>query len=155
MLATSTHDTKRSEDVRARINVLSEMPVEWRSALSRWSALNTGRRSIVDGQRAPSRDDEYLLYQTLLGAWPLDKYELPSFTDRIVAYMLKASKEADQNTSWVYPRKGYDTALEKFVRSVLERGREGGNAFLEDFLPFQAKIANFGMLNSLSSSSSS
>ncbi|HET7478809.1 MAG TPA: malto-oligosyltrehalose synthase, partial [Rubrobacteraceae bacterium] len=97
MLASSTHDTKRGEDVRARINVLSEMPSEWRAALVRWGRLNRSRRREVDGDLAPSRNDEYLLYQTLLGAWPLGEMSedaLADFTGRIKAYMEKAIREA-------------------------------------------------------------
>jgi (1->4)-alpha-D-glucan 1-alpha-D-glucosylmutase len=146
MLATSTHDTKRSEDVRARINVLSEMPSEWRSAVSRWGRLNGDKKVIVNGEPAPSRDDEYLLYQTLLGAWPSDGSGLLRFTDRIVAYMLKASKEAKQRTSWIYPQQEYDAALERFVRSILQQGE---SPFLADFLALEERVASFGMLNSL------
>jgi (1->4)-alpha-D-glucan 1-alpha-D-glucosylmutase len=147
MLATSTHDTKRSEDVRARINVLSEMPSEWRSALLRWSHLNSDKKGTVEGEPAPSRGDEYLLYQTLLGGWPSDRSDLPGFTERIVAYMLKATKEAKQHTSWLYPRQRYDEALSDFVRSIL---RQGENPFLADFLLLEERVASFGMLNSLS-----
>ncbi len=147
MLATSTHDTKRGEDLRGRINVLSEMPEVWRSALSRWSAMNRDSKSILNGEPVPNTDDEYLLYQTLLGAWPLEGSELSGFVERVVAYMVKASKESNRRTSWVFPSQGYDYALERFVRSLL---RDGENPFLSDFLELQARVSRFGILNSLS-----
>ena len=148
LLATSTHDTKRSEDVRARINVLSEIPDDWRRALSRWRRFNAGKKTLVDGAPAPSRNDEYLLYQTLLGAWPLTDAELPQFCERIVAYMQKATKEAKVHTSWVNPNDAYDAATQAFVRRVLES--DPRNRFLQDFLPFQHRLAFFSRLNVLS-----
>ena len=97
----STHDTKRSEDARARINVLSEVPEEWRGAPSRWNRANTARKSIVNGELAPDRNDEYLFYQVLLGAWPFDPSpeEFAVFRERITNYMVKAIKEAEVHTS--------------------------------------------------------
>ncbi|MBI2090940.1 MAG: malto-oligosyltrehalose synthase [Deltaproteobacteria bacterium] len=151
MLATSTHDTKRSEDVRARINVLSEIPVEWRSAVMRWSGLNAAKKSHVDGAPAPDRNDEYLLYQTLVGAWPVEPHtpeEFADFRKRIVAYMQKAINEAKVHTSWVNPNESYDQAVTDFVRDVLAPDAE--NRFLSDFVEFHSRIAHVGMLNSLS-----
>ncbi|MDQ3645738.1 MAG: malto-oligosyltrehalose synthase, partial [Actinomycetota bacterium] len=108
MLATSTHDTKRSEDVRARISLLSEIPDRWAAAVRRWRDMNeTHRRN-----RMPDRNAEYLLYQTLVGAWPLE-------TERAVAYMEKASKEAKAFTSWTDPDPEYDQALAGFVAAIL------------------------------------
>src|SRR5690606_11446824 len=133
MLATSTHDTKRSEDVRARINVLSEMPGEWRRMLDRWSRMNRTRKREIDGVPAPSRNDEYLLYQTLLGSFPLeecDAAELAALTERIEAYMIKAAREAKVHSSWANIHAGYEEALGQFVRALLEP-REG-NLFLRD-----------------------
>lgn len=152
MLTSSTHDTKRSEDVRARVSVLSEIPDIWRSTLIRWSKLNADKKSISEKKRAPGRNDEYLLYQTLLGAWPLDfesdsSYE--EFVNRIVFYMRKASKEAKENTSWMYPNLEYDSSLENFVRKILKR--ESSNVFLKELELLATKISYFGMLNSLSS----
>ncbi|MGH7829879.1 MAG: malto-oligosyltrehalose synthase, partial [Candidatus Binatia bacterium] len=151
MLATSTHDTKRSEDVRARISILSEIPVEWRAALMRWSGLNAAKKSEVEGALAPDRNEEYLLYQTLVGAWPVPSpgpEELNDFRERITAYMQKAIKEAKVHTSWVNPNEPYDQAVTNFVRDVLDPGAE--NEFLRDFARFHARIAYPGMLNSLS-----
>jgi (1->4)-alpha-D-glucan 1-alpha-D-glucosylmutase len=151
MLATSTHDTKRSEDVRARISVLSEMPAAWRQAADRWRRLNRTRRREVGGVPAPSPDDEYLLYQTLVGTWPLeepDEAGLDAYRERIEAYMLKAAREAKVRTSWAAADAEYEEALTQFVRAALEP-REG-NLFLADFRAFNRRIVRFGLLNGLS-----
>jgi (1->4)-alpha-D-glucan 1-alpha-D-glucosylmutase len=150
MLATSTHDTKRGEDVRARINVLSEIPAEWGTALERWSRLNADRKSEVDGEPAPDRNDEYLFYQTLVGAWPAESFtakEFADFRERISAYMLKAVKEAKVHTSWVNPNEAYNRAVSKFVKEVLVADPK--NSFLSDFMVFHRRVAYSGMLNSL------
>ncbi|HEY1326124.1 MAG TPA: malto-oligosyltrehalose synthase [Casimicrobiaceae bacterium] len=150
MLATATHDTKRGEDVRTRIDVLSEIPAVWRLALRRWRQLNRRHRSTVDGVPAPSRNDEYLLYQTLLGAWPpgsVDDAALDAFRERIQAYVLKAVREAKVHTSWVNPYAPYEQALARFVDGLL--GRREANRFLQDFLPLAARIARHGCVNSL------
>jgi len=149
--ATSTHDTKRGEDARARINVLSEVPREWRSRLQRWHRLNREKKSVVDGQPAPDRNEEYFLYQTLIGAWPFEpvtEEEYARFVERIQAYMFKALREAKVNASWVNPRPDYDEAVQRFIAAILDRTRR--NRFLEDFLPFQRKVAEWGTYNSLS-----
>ena len=151
MLTTSTHDTKRSEDVRARINVLSEIPPEWGTALERWSRINADKKSGVDGEPAPDCNDEYLFYQTLVGAWPAESRtaeEFADFRERIGAYMLKAIKEAKVHTSWVNPNEAYDQAVSKFVKEVLVGDPE--NSFLSDFIHFHQRVAYPGMLNSLS-----
>ncbi len=153
LLATSTHDTKRSEDVRARIAVLSELPREWSGAINRWARTNRRWKRSVDGQLAPSRNDEYLLYQTLLGAWPFvgDRGwgigDREQFVERIQEYMAKATKEAKAHTSWINPNEGYDAAVQEFVRAVLDGERNA--AFLADFGKLQRVIAHFGALNSL------
>ncbi len=149
--ATSTHDTKRSEDVRARISVLSEIPQVWKTRVLRWSQLNRGYKTEVDGTLAPDRNEEYLLYQTLIGAWPfrmLDDDGYRHFNDRIQAYMAKALKEAKIHTSWVNPNQAYDQAVRDFIEHILVRS--GPNPFLEDFLPFQEELARHGVYNSLS-----
>ncbi len=151
MCTTSTHDTKRSEDVRARINVLSEIPQDWKARILRWSALNKGYKTEVDGMLAPDRNEEYLLYQTLIGAWPfhaMDEDECKSFSDRIQAYMAKALKEAKIHTSWVNPNHAYDQAVRDFIERILVRASP--NPFLADFQPFQREIARHGVYNSLS-----
>jgi (1->4)-alpha-D-glucan 1-alpha-D-glucosylmutase len=152
LLATATHDHKRGEDVRARLNALSELPLEWRRQLGRWTRLNSLKRREVNGQRIPGRNDEYLLYQTLVGAWPLqiDTPEhpgLPEFTERIVAYMIKASREAKARTSWTAPDQEYEAGLERFVRRILDP--QEGRAFLADLLAFQPRIALIGAVNGL------
>ena len=152
LIATSTHDTKRSEDVRARINVLSEIPEEWRRHLALWRRINRKKRLLVDGQFAPDRNEEYLFYQTLVGAWPLgemDEGGYGAFRERIRGYMLKAIREAKVNTSWINPNAIYEDAVMIFVDAVLGDGGPG-NQFLKEFIPFQEKISHFGMFNSLS-----
>ena len=151
MLTTSTHDTKRSEDVRARLSVLSEAPAAWRQAVNRWRRINRTRRRDVGGMPAPSPDDEYLLYQTLIGTWPLqdpDDAELDAYRQRIEAYMLKAAREAKVRTSWANTNTEYEGALSQFIAALLER-REG-NLFLADFCAFNGRIVGFGLLNGLS-----
>ncbi len=150
MLNTSTHDSKRSEDVRARINVLSEMTAEWQSSLELWSACNTQYRTKTDSGYAPSRNDEYALYQNLAGVWPFtpvdDQEGRALLTQRIENYMLKAIREAKVNTSWISQDADYEAAMVHFVRGILaEKSR-----FLNEFSAFQNKISRFGMFNSLS-----
>jgi (1->4)-alpha-D-glucan 1-alpha-D-glucosylmutase len=151
MITTMTHDTKRSEDVRARLNVLSELPDEWRHCLQRWSRMNRRNKSSIDGLIVPDRNEEYLLYQTLVGAWPIDpmsetEYEI--FKKRIRDYMLKAVREAKVNTSWINPNLPYEENLMEFIDALLSPSSE--NFFLIDFETFQRKIAYSGMFNALS-----
>lgn len=149
--ATSTHDIKRSEDVRARINVLSEMPREWRTSVNRWAKLARKCKVDVEGQLAPDRNEEYLLYQTLVGMWPLtplDDGQYRTFCDRVQGYMTKALREGKAHTSWVNPDQAYEDAVRQFVHGILDRA--GPNAFLDEFLPFQRRVAQWGMWNSLS-----
>jgi len=151
MLASSTHDSKRSEDARARINVLSEVPARWRLALRRWVNWNRSKKTTVNDILAPNRNDEYLLYQTLVGMWPnesLNDQEWKVFTERIEQYMIKAAREAKEHTSWVNTRAEYEGALIQFVHGVLERGST--NHFYRDFSQFHPPIARAGALNSLS-----
>jgi (1->4)-alpha-D-glucan 1-alpha-D-glucosylmutase len=152
MLATATHDHKRGEDVRARLNVLTELPLEWRRQVGRFARLNRFKRRETGDQRVPGRNDEYLLYQTLIGAWPLeiDSPEHPglaAFAERIVAYMIKASREAKARTSWTAPDAEYEAGLERFVRRILDP-REG-RAFIADLLAFEPRIALAGATNGL------
>ncbi|HYU47266.1 MAG TPA: malto-oligosyltrehalose synthase [Terriglobales bacterium] len=152
MLATSTHDSKRSEDVRTRINALSEMPAEWRFRLRDWKRINRHHKSIVNGRLAPFPNDEYLLYQTLVGAWPFEDLreegDWERFRNRIEQYMLKAIREAKRNTSWINRNAEYEAAVSSFVRGLLTPNPK--NRFLADFAPFQHRIARIGMWNSLS-----
>lgn len=149
--ATSTHDTKRSEDGRARINVLSEIPQEWKAHVTRWAKLNSRYKTDLEGSPAPDRNEEYLLYQTLVGSWPLaalDDVQYGVLCERIQGYMSKALKEAKVHTSWINPDHAHEEAVRRFVESILDRSRP--NPFLDDFLPFQERMAHAGMWNSLS-----
>ena len=152
MLATATHDTKLGEDVRARINVLSELPDEWGREVSRWIRLNRGNRSLVEGEPAPDRNDEYRFYQALTGVWPVDLpeglAEAPGeLVDRVKEYMLKAVREAKVHTSWLTTNQPYEDALVRFVERTLTG--PGAARFLTAFVPFQQRIARLGVVNSL------
>jgi (1->4)-alpha-D-glucan 1-alpha-D-glucosylmutase len=148
MIASSTHDTKRSEDVRARLGVLSELASSWRLVLRRWSLLNRSGRSDLEGVPAPSPADEYLYYQSLLGIWPAsppDAAELQSLGERLAAYMLKAVKEAKVHTSWINPDAQYEEALQRFVAQSLDNP-----LFLKDVNEAVPRIAHIGLLVGLS-----
>jgi (1->4)-alpha-D-glucan 1-alpha-D-glucosylmutase len=158
MIGTATHDTKRGEDTRARINVLSELPEEWRHGVGRWMRINASARATLDGEHAPDRNDEYLYYQTLIGTWPqelsADDVDAPiphratdEYVSRIQAYMRKAVKEAKSHSSWVNENQPYERALEAFVDTTL-RG-PSARAFLAAFVPFQRRVARIGAVNSL------
>ena len=172
MLATSTHDNKRSEDVRARMDVLSEMPDRWQAMLRTWSRLNASKKLELEGEstpiQAPDDNDEYLFYQTLLGVWPLhgampaeadearpwgalvepgESAIYQEFRQRIAAYMLKAAKEAKIYTSWLNPGEEYEKAVSRFVERALQPSPR--NRFLKEFAPFAASVAYFGQFNSL------
>lgn len=151
MLATSTHDSKRSEDVRARIDVLSEIPSIWRRKLGRWRDWNRNKKTNTEDLVAPTRNDEYLLYQTLVGTWPADSVnekQWDDYTERIEQYMVKAVREAKEYTRWANQDSDYEQALSTFVRSILHRSDT--NLFLEDLADFQRRISRAGALNSLS-----
>jgi (1->4)-alpha-D-glucan 1-alpha-D-glucosylmutase len=148
MNTTSTHDTKRSEDVRARINVLSELPREWKERLSRWSRWNREKRTDVGGREVPTRAEEVLLYQTLLGAWPLEEEEREGFLERLKAFLIKAAREAKDHTGWLRPNRAHEDALICFAESILAPSES--NRFLKDFPRFAERIAFHGALNSLS-----
>jgi (1->4)-alpha-D-glucan 1-alpha-D-glucosylmutase len=153
LLATSTHDTKRSEDVRARMVAISEVPQLWRSSLQRWRVINRRAKRIFDDAAAPDANEEYLFYQTLLGTWPMDaagRAETtagPEYIGRIQAYMAKALKEAKMNTSWIQPNEQWDAAMNDFVARVLDRSPK--NKFPASFLPVAEEIARLGAINSL------
>ena len=145
---TSTHDNKRSEDTRARINVLSEIPGEWESHLSRWRALNDPKKRAVDGRPVPEPNMDSLLYQTLIGIWDPSAGDSSEFRRRLVDYMLKAVREAKICTGWIDPDLEYENALTVFLESILDISQ--GNEFLDDFIPYQGQVAFYGALNSLS-----
>jgi (1->4)-alpha-D-glucan 1-alpha-D-glucosylmutase len=148
--ATSTHDTKRSEDVRARLSVLSELPHSWHEKLAAWGRLNRRHRLLYRGADAPDRNDEYLLYQTLLGAWPIEPCPAPEFARfvvRIQQYMQKAIHEAKVHTSWINPNQEYDDAVTSFVADILDETKNA--RFLEGFRAFQRLIHHWGLFTSL------
>jgi (1->4)-alpha-D-glucan 1-alpha-D-glucosylmutase len=146
--ATSTHDTKRGEDVRARINVLSEFSARWEAALIRWSRWNQSRKKTIGDHLAPSSSEEVLLYQTLLGAWPLQNEQFTEFKERIKEFMIKAAREAKVFTNWIEPNPSHEAALQDFVETVLRA--DGRNRFVEDLTRFQKDVAFYGALSSLS-----
>ena len=151
LICTTTHDTKRSEDARARINVLSEIPHLWRKAVNRWARLNRRHRREVDGQPAPSRNDEYLFYQSLVGVWPLappDGKDLRELAARMAAYMEKATHEAKVHTSWINPNSEYDAAVREFVAAALDDHPK--NRFLAEFRRFHEQVVNWGLYSALS-----
>jgi (1->4)-alpha-D-glucan 1-alpha-D-glucosylmutase len=155
MTAGSTHDTKRGEDARARIRVIAERADEWRAHLRRWSAINEPARAHVQGSSAPDRIDEWMFYQTLVGAWPAETVDAPippsapaEFVERMIGFMMKALKEAKRRTSWLHENIEYEEAVKKFVHAVLAGDR--APAFLASFLPFQRRMAWFGVFGSLS-----
>ncbi len=152
MLATATHDHKRGEDARARIAVISERPADWARAVGRWARLNRPKRAEIAGRPAPSRADEYLLYQTLVGAWPLgleahDADGLARLAERIRAYMIKAVREAKRETSWALPDPDYEAAMHGFVEKILDPHLSHG--FLAEIAGFIASVTVAGALNGL------
>jgi (1->4)-alpha-D-glucan 1-alpha-D-glucosylmutase len=154
MLATSTHDTKRSEDVRARLDVLSEMPKAWSGQVFRWRRANRSRKRMLgDGRTVPDFNEEYLLYQTLVGTWPFDFAAIEKrrqYTERIQQYMTKAVHEAKVNLSWINPDPAYVEALQQFVEKILAPGiSRRPNAFLEQLQAFMPPVVFFGAMNSL------
>src|SRR5438270_7782394 len=153
LLTTSTHDTKRSEDVRARMVAISEIPELWRRSLQRWRTVNRRWKKDVNELEAPDANEEYLLYQTLLGTWPVGANGAPAenagpeYIERIQAYMTKALNEAKLNTSWIQPNEEWLAATRDFVAKILEPSTK--NKFLPPFLPVAQEIARLGAVNSL------
>ena len=146
MIATATHDTKLGEDVRARVNVLSELPADWEREAAKWMRVNKTARTIVDGEPAPDRNDEYRFYQALLGAWPIEGVT-GSLVERMQAYMIKAIKEAKLHSSWLNPDEQYESAVTTFVEQVITGAQAA--KFLPLFVPFQQRVARIGLVNSL------
>ncbi len=151
MLTTSTHDTKRSEDVRARLNVLSEIPTAWATQVMKWRRINRGQKAkVVDGRSVPDNNEEYLLYQTLVGAWPLEmRQERREFIGRIQQYMEKAIHEAKINLSWLNPNPQYVDAMNSFVEGILSPAQRKANLFLDSLQKFMPPVIYFGLINSL------
>ncbi len=164
ILATATHDTKRGEDVRARLNVLSEMPDEWEAALRRWAKFNSDKKVLIHGQLVPRSTHEYFIYQTLLGAWPMsDKPtetesnpvdvsrilpdNLPHFVRRVTEYLIKALREGKSESGWTDPNATYEEGTTKFAEALLNPSASA--PFLLDFARIQARVRFFGQVNSL------
>ena len=159
LLATNTHDTKRSADVRSRLDVLTEMPNEWGRAIKRWRRLNQKHRQVIRGRLAPDTNTEYLLYQTLVALWPPPRAarrvdDLPdrqwrdAARERLRQYMLKAAREAKTRTSWVDPDAEYERALAEFIGAILEPSDDA--PFLADVARLVSRIAAAGTANALS-----
>jgi len=149
MNASSTHDTKRAEDLRARISVLSEMPQEWQKRLHQWTAMNERYKVAGNGgAMVPDRNEEYFLYQTLLGMWPLEESEFGGVLERLQSYAVKAIREAMVHTRWTRPNLAHEEGFKKFIAAILDEKQN--HAFLVDFFSFHRDIAFYGMLNSLS-----
>ncbi|HXH46090.1 MAG TPA: malto-oligosyltrehalose synthase [Bradyrhizobium sp.] len=148
MTATATHDTKRGEDARMRIAALSEIPGEWTSAVARWKVLNAPQLTLHGNFRAPSATFEYMLYQTLLGVWPLQELADAGFVERIQAYALKAAREGKEETSWLNPHEAYENGIRDFVANILDPARSA--EFLETLQTLARRVALLGTLNSLS-----
>ncbi|MEO6830507.1 MAG: hypothetical protein ABI164_11915, partial [Acidobacteriaceae bacterium] len=149
MLTTSTHDTKRGEDARMRIHVLTEISEEWKSKLLEWAAVNEGAKTEVNGNPSPERADEYLYYQNLLGMWPPRQTAVTDeLVSRMKAFMNKALKEAKIHTSWINPSNEYDAAVEKFVEQTLRGPSAAG--FLASFIPFAERVAVIASRGSVS-----
>jgi len=153
LLATSTHDTKRSEDVRARMLAISEIVETWRRVLPKWRGANRRWKKAIEEDAAPDGNEEYLLYQTLLGTWPVNSGGAPErrvdaeYIERIQNYMTKALNEAKLNTSWIRPNEEWLSAMRDFVAKILDP--TPGNKFLPLFLPVAEQIARLGAINSL------
>ena len=148
---TATHDTKRGEDARIRLDALSEFPEEWRTHLARWQRSNARKKSTVNDLDAPDAREEYLFYQTLVATWPIDgpADAVPGgYVARIQEYLLKAAREAKRTTSWTDPDTSYADALTKFVADALD-GPDAG-PFLRDLVPFARRLARVGVVHSLS-----
>jgi (1->4)-alpha-D-glucan 1-alpha-D-glucosylmutase len=148
MNATATHDTKRGEDMRARLNVLSELPHEWIERVKFWADLNADKKPKIAGKIVPNRNDEYFLYQTLVGALPFLDSEVADFSDRIKAYTIKAVREAKVHTAWLRPDSDYEEGYLAFIDAILTAPET--NPFLRELRPFQHQVAEYGILNSLS-----
>ncbi len=148
MSASSTHDTKRGEDLRARLNVLSEIPDEWQQHVRRWRELNQGHKTQNKKAIMPDANDEYAFYQLLVGAFPFEDHEFSEFVDRLEACAVKSIREAKVYTAWLRPNSAYEEACASFVRSLLDTSK--ANAFFDEFLPFQKRVSYYGIFNSLS-----
>ncbi|SPF52825.1 Maltooligosyl trehalose synthase [Candidatus Sulfopaludibacter sp. SbA4] len=146
--AGTTHDTKRGEDVRTRIQVLAETPDAWRRSVKRWRRWNARLKRVLNGSSVPGPNEEFFIYQTLVGSWPLDPSDMGAYQERLQAYLVKSWREAKLHTSWSSAEGRYESAVAEFVSTILTPHAE--NHFLPDFLAFQQRIAAYGAFHSLS-----
>jgi (1->4)-alpha-D-glucan 1-alpha-D-glucosylmutase len=152
LLSSSTHDTKRGEDARARISLISEMPEEWGRRVAHWRTLNAPHRTELGGAQVPTPNDEYLFYQALLGVWPLDLEPgsidgLAALTERMKGFLTKSVREGKEQSSWTNPNEDYETALLRFAERALSP--EASRTFLDDFALVVGRVARLGAINSL------
>ncbi|MBE7209948.1 MAG: malto-oligosyltrehalose synthase [Gluconacetobacter diazotrophicus] len=152
MLGTSTHDTKRGEDTRARLAVLSDLPEEWTRQVTTWSRLLRARRGDLDGTAPPDRNDEYMLFQLMVGSWPIELLDGPeekaldTYKERLAGALEKSMREAKLHSTWTSPDSAYEDAMRGFMQDALDAGR---GSFMAAFLPFANRIAELGVQNSL------
>jgi malto-oligosyltrehalose synthase/4-alpha-glucanotransferase len=140
--ATSTHDTKRGEDVRARLNVLSDIPEDWFNTVQQWQQINKERKQ----NNFPDANDEYLVYQSLVGNYPMPGEGEDGFEERLIAYLQKALREAKRHSNWTTPNEEYETATSEFAKALLNKNEE----FWKSFEQFHSEIVDYGIINSLS-----
>lgn len=140
----STHDHKRGADVRARLAALSELVPEWQAAIAAWSALLAPHRGGSNDRPVPSRRHELLFYQTVIGTWPAGGPDA-GYADRIAAYLLKAAREAKDETGWTEPDQAYEAGLERFIRAALDPA----GPFSAAIAPFARRVARIGAINGL------
>ena len=146
--ATSTHDTKLSEDIRARLNVLSEIPEEWAKEIAEWSKENEPHKQVVEGRKVPDANEEYLIYQAFTGIWPADRSELNSISERLQAYTTKAIREAMVHTRWTEPNTAHELSVRSFIQKILSP--QDNSPFLDGVARFLQKVVYAGMINGLS-----
>jgi (1->4)-alpha-D-glucan 1-alpha-D-glucosylmutase len=155
MITTSTHDTKRGEDTRARLAVLSELPDEWAKLTRLWSHMIRARKADIEASAPPDRNEEYMFYQLLVGSWPvdltgreaLDPVAVNEYKNRVKCAMTKSMREAKAHTTWASPNSAYEDAVLAFIEGALDP--ESSRAFLASFLPFIERVARLGVRNSL------
>ncbi len=143
--ATATHDTKRGEDARQRLNALTEIPADWQKLVLAWQKQNKGKKTEVAGKLAPDANDEYFIYQSLLAFYPARGKHGDGFIERINAYLQKALREGKRHSNWSSPNTAYEKATEKFIKKLLK-----GEQFMAGFLPLMKGLGHQGMLKSLS-----
>jgi (1->4)-alpha-D-glucan 1-alpha-D-glucosylmutase len=138
----STHDTKRGEDARIRINTLAELQAEWRICVDQWREMNRSYLSDVNGRKAPTTNDEYFIYQTIIGGYPASLNIDDACCNRMEEYMVKVMREAKENSSWVQPDDAYEKACTGFMKQILQKD----SAFTRSLLPLLEKIQHYALI---------